>query len=198
MRAIRQRLRRRGRRDVVLFMDETDVLLFPPLRAGWAPRGTSVAVSLCGANAKRVIYGGLNPRTGHRILFFRRSQCAGDFQVFLREARAQYPGRRIWLLLDSDRSHTAQASQRLAAALEIRLVWLPVRCPELNAVDHLWRDAKQQVCANHQEPDILVLVAKFLAHLRSLSPRAALEKAGVLAPHFWLRGVLSRNFWRPT
>ena len=39
MRRIRQYLKGLGPRDVVLFEDETDLLLFPPLRACWARRG---------------------------------------------------------------------------------------------------------------------------------------------------------------
>ena len=42
-------------RDVFLFDHETDLLLFPPLRACWARRGEDAEVPLCGANAKRVI-----------------------------------------------------------------------------------------------------------------------------------------------
>jgi hypothetical protein len=36
-------------------------------------------------------------------------------------------------------SHTAGTSQDLAARLNIRLIWLPTRSPELNPMDHLWR-----------------------------------------------------------
>jgi hypothetical protein len=47
---------------VLLAEDETDVRLFPPLRAGWAKRGEQVRVPLSGRNALRVIFGALNLR----------------------------------------------------------------------------------------------------------------------------------------
>lgn len=44
----------------------------------------------------------------------------------------------------------------LAAKLNIRMLWLPTRCPELNPMDHLWRAPKQEMSANRQDPSISV------------------------------------------
>jgi transposase len=41
---------------------------------------------------------------------------------------------------DHHSSHTAAASLRLARELNIKLVWLPKQCPNLNPVEHLWRE----------------------------------------------------------
>jgi hypothetical protein len=38
-------------RSVVLAEDETDLLLFPPLRSCWSPVGQPTEVVLCGRNA---------------------------------------------------------------------------------------------------------------------------------------------------
>jgi transposase len=183
---------------VVLFVDETDLRLFPPLRAAWAPRGRQAHVPLTGSNAKQVVWGALNPRTGHRLLWFRTRQRALEFQEFLRRIRRHYPGKYVVLLLDEDSSHTAHASRRTAAQLGIELRWLPNRSPHLNPVDHLWRDAKQTVCANRQERYMLHLVRRFILHVERLTPRQALRKAGVLSPAFWLRAALCKNFCPPT
>ena len=48
-----------------MFEDETDLLLFPPLRAAWALRGQETPVPISGVNAKRVVYGILNIKTGN-------------------------------------------------------------------------------------------------------------------------------------
>jgi hypothetical protein len=134
----------------VLAEDETDLLLFPPLRSGWALRGQPLPVRLSGRNARRVIFGTLNLRTGHRLFLDRESQRAGDFQAFLRWIQGHYRGWNIALLLDEDPSHTAQGSETLAEELKIELLWLPKRSPKLNPVDHLWGDAKDEVSANRQ------------------------------------------------
>ena len=83
MRRIRQYVKALGRRDLVLFEDETDLLLFPPLRACWARRGEDAEVPLCGGNARRVLFGALNIRIGTRLFLERKKQRAEDFREFL-------------------------------------------------------------------------------------------------------------------
>jgi hypothetical protein len=187
MRRIRRYIKGLGRRDVVLFEDETDLLLFPPLRACWARRGGDAEVPLSGGNAKRVIFGALNTSNGTRLFLERKKQRQGDFQEFLGLIDQRYRGWQVSLVLDGDSSHTAQASQRDARSFGIRLVWLPVRCPELNPMDHLWRHGKERICANRQYGSIEELVHHFLHYLEGLSVEEVLRKAGALSEDYWLR-----------
>lgn len=169
-----------------MFEDETDLLLFPPLRAGWAKRGAPFQVALSGRNAKRVIFGALNPGTGHRLFLPRPYGRSPDFQAFLQLIHGHYRAWPVALLLDEGPSHIAQKSQRIAAELEIDLIWLPKRSPELNPLEPLWGDGKDHVCANRQYATIEEEVARFIDYLCQLSPRTALETAGVLSEDFWL------------
>ena len=177
----------------MLVEDETDILLFPPLRAAWAERGQQAKVWLTGRNARRVVFGTLNLCTGHLVLMTRTRQQAPDFGAFLKDLRRRYRDRPLVVLLDEDPSHTAGASRALAAALGIRLIWLPKRCPELNPMEHLWRAAKQNVNANRQDATIERTVTRFLRYLGRLTPRSVLRKAGVRSRHFWLRRGLSNR-----
>lgn len=179
---------------MVLVEDETDLLLFPPLRAMWSPRGVSVQVMLSGANARRVVFGCMNLATGRRVFLARRHQRAEDFQAFLRLVRRRYRGWHVTLVLDGDRSHDARASQALAERLGIRLLWLPKRAPELNPMDTLWGQGKDAICANKQFTSIDAQVASFLDYVSNLSNADALRTSGVLSKHFWLRSVLEKNF----
>jgi transposase len=178
-----------GPRAALLFEDETDLLLFPPLRACWAKRGRSAEVPLSGRNARRVVFGAIHVGTGHRLLLPRRRQRGEDFRAFLEVLRGHYRGWQVWLLLDEDPSHTAKASVGLAREYEIGLLWLPKRCPELNGMDHLWGDAKDEICANHQESSIDHLVDRFIQYIQGLSAEEALRKAGILSDDFWLKDV---------
>jgi len=97
---------------------------------------------------------------------------------------------RAWpvaLLLDEGPSHTAHKSQRIAADLEMELLWLPKRSPELNPLEGLWGDGKDHVCANRQYATIEDEVERFIDYLQNLPSHAALEKAGVLSDDFWLK-----------
>jgi hypothetical protein len=180
---------------MLLAQDETDLLLFPPLRACWTRRGEPAQVVLSGRNARRVIFGTLNLTTGHRLLLPRRYQKGVDFQEFLRFIYEHYCGWPVALLLDEDTSHTAGLSEKLARILKIHVIWLPKRSPHLNPMDHLWRDAKAVVCANRQYESIDDEVERFMNYIYQLSPHEALTKAGVLSEHFWLRHAMSKYFW---
>lgn len=179
---------------MALVEDETDLLLFPPLRAMWSPRGEPARVMLSGANARRVVFGCMNLATGHRLFLARPRQRAEDFQAFLRLVRRHYRGWQVTIVLDRDRSHDAHASQALAARLGIRLLWLPKRAPELNPMDTLWGQGKDAICANKQFTSIDEQVAAFIKHVGSLSNQEALRTSGVLSKRFWLKSVLEKNF----
>jgi transposase len=171
---------------VVLFQDETILRWFPPLRHAWALRGQQAVVPITGNNAKRVLFGAINPRTGHRLVLRRVRQRQEDFQAFLRYLRQHYPGRPIWLLLDRAPSHEAGRSQALAARSGVVLVWLPKQCSELNAMDHLWRELKRLIAANRQYHSIDEEAERSEQWVLDLTARQALRKAGVLSGDFWL------------
>lgn len=179
-RRIRRQIRALPRRSVVLAQDETDLLLFPPLRGAWSKRGETRRVWLSGRNARRVIFGALNLRTGTRLLVVRSQGRSADFQAFLEEVRSHYRGWHVALLLDEDPCHTAQASRRAAAGMT--LLWLPKRAPKLNPIETLWGQEKDITSADVQYPSIEEHVLSFLGHLRSMSNREALHTAGVLSP----------------
>ncbi len=179
-----------SRGAVVLFIDATILRLFPPLRCAWAFRGQQADVRITGRNAKRVLFGAINPRTGHRLVISRRSMRQEDFQALLRHLRTRYRGRPLWLLLDRAPCHEAHKSRALAGRLNIGLLWLPTQCPELNPVDHLWRELKRLIAANRQFRTIDQEAGYAERWFLGLTVREALRKAGILAEGFWLNTLL--------
>lgn len=171
---------------IVLFEDETDLVLFPPLCAAWAKRGQSKTVSLCGCNARRVVSGTLNAKTGHLLLVPQGRQRALDFQNFLEIVRWHYRSQCVVMILDEDSSHTAFDSQECASELGIELWWLPKRSPELNPMERLWQAGKKEVCANYQHPDIDEQTQEFIGYLLALSPWQTLVTSGITSDRFWL------------
>jgi transposase len=175
---------------IALFLDETILRLFPPLRCAWAFRGQQAEVRITGRNAKRVLFGAINPRTGHRLAVCRPGMRQEDFQAFLRHLRSRYRGRPLWLILDRAPCHEAHKSQMLAGRLDIGLLWLPTQCPELNPVDHLWRELKRLIAANRQFRTIDEEARYAENWFLRLTAREALRKAGILARDFWLKALL--------
>jgi hypothetical protein len=177
-------------RSVLLFEDETDLLLFPPLRSMWSLKGQSAEVLLHGRNARRVVFGAMNFKTGRRWFLVRERQRGEDFQAFLHLLRWHYRGWHLALLLDEDSSHTAKASQSLASEMGITLLWLPNRSPNLNPLDTLWGQAKDIISANKQRASIDDLAHRFIDHLNSLPNYEALHTSGILSDNFWLKRFL--------
>jgi hypothetical protein len=117
-------LKRLPARAVLLFSDATILRWFPPLRDAWGFRGAHTRIEITGQNAKRVLFGTINPRTGHRVVLHWPRQRQEDSQAFLRELRRRYLGRPMWLLLDKAPCQQAIRSQQLPArdrhAVELR------------------------------------------------------------------------------
>jgi hypothetical protein len=185
------------RRSIVLVEDETDLLLFPPLRAMWSRRGEPAQVMLSGWNARRVVFGCMNLVTGHRLFQLSRHLRADDFHAFMYYIRRQYRGWHITVVLDNNRCHTAISSQDLARQLGIELLWLPKRAPELNPMDALWGQGKDAIVVNKQFTDIDEQAELFVTHLQGLSNQEALRTSGVLSKHFWLKKALPKDFCGP-
>ena len=176
---------------MLLFVDATRWRLFPPLRAAWARQGEQAIVPVSGRNDQRVLFGAINPHTGHRIVVQHERETGPGARALLAQLRRHYRvAPTIWVLLDRGPAHTAGPTRRLAAELGIELVWLPRQWPELNAMDQLWRELKRLVAANRQPETIDSLAQQAENWLLDLSPQEALRKAGVLSNDFWLKPLL--------
>jgi transposase len=169
-----------------LFEDETDLLLYPPLRAGWFLRGQAAEVPIKGDNAKRTVFGSIDIETGHWIFVSRGGACAVDFHAVLRQIRQEYGSGQVAVLLDRASRHTADESKQLARSLDIQLLWLPSRCVNINPMDRLWHWGKEKICANRQHDCIDYQANFFIEYLSKLSPQEAIRKAGLRAKKFWL------------
>jgi transposase len=175
---------------VLLFADWTRLRLFPPLRAAWSRVGEPARVPVTGRNAKRVLFGAINVHTGHRVVRCRKSAGGAEARAFLAELRRHYrQAPTIWLLLDRAPAHTDSKTLRLAMELGIELVWLPKQWPELNAMDHVWKELKRLIAAHRQAASIDDLAQEAAEWVLGLRPREALRKAAILSPTFWRRGV---------
>ena len=177
-------------RTVLLFEDETILRLFPSLRRAWARQGQQGIIAVSGHNDQRVLFGSVDVHSGHRVVLEKPRVSQSGFQEFLQMLRTTYRRCNIWLLLDGSSVHKAAASRALAQKLKIELIFLPRQCPELNAMDHLWRHLKADTCANYQYKNMEELARAAESYVRSLSNQEAKTKAGINSKHFWLKSIL--------
>ena len=86
--------------------------------------------------------GAVAPATGEGFFLELPSLNADMFQLFVDAFAQAFPDSlNIWLL-DNSGAHTAQ---RLRWPENVRCVWLPPYGPELNPIERLWRDLKDDL-----------------------------------------------------
>ena len=85
------------------------------------------------------VYGAVEPTTGDRFFLELPYLNADNFQIFINLFAQTFPESLNLLLLDNSGAHTAQ---RLTLPENVRLVFLPPYCPELNPIERVWRDLK--------------------------------------------------------
>jgi transposase len=98
------------------------------------------------------VYGAVAPTTGERFFLELPYLNAESFQLFIDAFAQAFADSLNILLLDNSGAHTAQ---RLTIPANVRLVFLPPYCPELNPIERFWRDLKDDL-AWQQFPNVEV------------------------------------------
>jgi transposase len=92
------------------------------------------------------VYGAVEPTTGARFFLELPYLNAESFQLFVDALAQAFPDSLNLVLLDNSGAHTAQ---RLILPANVRLVFLPPYCPELNPIERVWRDLKDVLAWLH-------------------------------------------------
>jgi transposase len=88
------------------------------------------------------VYGTVEPTTGARLFLELPYLNAELFQLFIDTLADAFPESLNLLLLDNSGAHTAQC---LRWPANVRPVGLPPYCPELNPIERVWRDVKDDL-----------------------------------------------------
>ena len=167
--------------------DETTLREFPPLRASWSKRGQQRIVTISGRNARRVVHGALEARTGELVRVVRDRHRADDALALIAALGAVRPEVRKLLIWDNAPPHQPHRVRDAAAAVGIAVAFLPFRSPELNPCEDLWRGLKQEVAANRAYPSVDDLAARAVAWLDAMSGDDRLRRCGLRSSKFdWL------------
>lgn len=143
----------------------------PTLTRMWAPVNQQPEVPAPGQNEKKVVYGGVDYKTGKLTYTLADTKCGASFLAFLIALVAAYGGRKIRLVCDNGRFHTTKVLREWLAAHtnQIEVFWLPPYCPSLNLIERLWGHIKRTVLANVLFESLEDLVAAFRLGVRRLT-----------------------------
>ena len=173
-------------RTVILMLDETIICETPPLYSCYGRIGQQVRVPISGNRSKRIVHGVLNIKSGEVLLLITNEWVQETHQYFLAMIRAHWRGWHIVLFEDRGSPHRTEDSVELAAALNIELRFLPRATPELNAMDHVWRQVKRLALADRPTRSIEASALQACQDIFLMTPTERLRKAGVLSGNFWL------------
>lgn len=167
--------------------DETALREFPPLRAAWAKRGTQAAVVISGRNSRRVLHGFLNVLSGEVVSVVRERNRSTDSEAAITALGAVRPSVPKLLVWDNAPPHHTRLVQGAATAAGIEVAWLPLRSPELNPCEDLWRQLKATVAANRAYASVDALADRATAWLHAQSAVTVRRLAGLQASIYdWL------------
>jgi transposase len=136
--------------DTLIFIeDETILKLLPPLRRMWMRKGQQVKVPTPGQNDDICLYGVIELDSGNTFHAF-HDKGRSDYTIaYLQQLLDRYPQQPILLIWDQASYHTSNAVEEwLADHPRITTMELPKYAPELNPVEHIWRQLKDRVAAN--------------------------------------------------
>jgi transposase len=148
--ALKKHLGRR-KKTVVISQDETEFHLYPYLVAIWSVIGSpQPEVRTPGKNQKRVLYGGLDLKTGHLTSHWAPTQSGSHFIAYLETLLRAYPDRRILMIADNGSfHHTLKVDAYVEEHRDrLEIKWLPPYCPDLNDIERTWRRLKASHASN--------------------------------------------------
>ena len=162
----------------VLVEDETTIKRFPPLRRQWQPVGEQRPVMVPEANEDVTLYGALDLTSGtiHAQAY---EKGRSDYTIEYLESLLEATTGHVLLIWDQAKWHTSKKVRKwLDTHDRIETHLLPVRSPEANPMEDLWRELKEQVaaCLERSLDTLLESARQYLAHL---SGKQALRTAGL-------------------
>ncbi|MGI5927225.1 MAG: IS630 family transposase [Thermacetogeniaceae bacterium] len=162
----------------VLYEDECDIHLMPPLRAMWMKKAKQVRIPTPGTNSKKSIFGALDIRTGkwiYQIFDLKRKE---QFIESLDHIITLYPTGRIHIILDNYSTHKARlVKEWLTNHPRVKLYYLSCYTPQLNPVEKIWWRLKGVVAANRLYGTLGALMDAVEAFFKELTESEALTLA---------------------
>ena len=178
LKAILEVLSSRVAGNHVLYEDECDIHLLPPLRAMWMKKAKQVRIPTPGTNDRRSIFGALDIRTGKWVYQIFDRKRKEQFIEFLNHIASLYPTGRIHIILDNYSIHKAKIVQEwLTSHPRVKLYYLPCYMPQLNPVEQIWWRLKGVVAANRLYGTIDALIDAVKAFFKELTEPEALTLA---------------------
>ncbi len=168
----------------LLYADESEAPTHPYLAHAWAEKGADLRVQAPGQSRKVAMpgeplgstLGALDAGTGELVVSTSPTKVGADFIALLRRLDWRHGPRPgcgrvpVVLVLDNGPVHTSKASRAaLAERPWITVERLPRYAPELNDIEHSWRDLERHHLAHNTFKDMADLDRAIHAAVKQLN-----------------------------
>jgi transposase len=145
----------------VFTQDESRIGLLPIVRHRITAQGVQPTISSAYRFESFYLYGAVEPATGESFFLELPHLNTDTFQIFVNELAKAFTASCNILLLDNGAFHKAKA---LVLADNLITIFLPPYSPELNPIERLWRDLKDQLAGNlpHTLDELFEQVAQII------------------------------------
>lgn len=160
----------------IFFADEASVRTDFHAGTTCAPVGRTPAVKVTGARTSVMMISAVSPKGKLRFMVHDEDLKSEEFITFCRRLLDDVPDKKVFLIVDGGRIHTAKMTKRFVERTErLELFYLPPYSPELNPDEWVWRNVKhnrvgRQAARSHGE---LRLFATAALHRLQKLPRLA-------------------------
>lgn len=140
----------RSKNGLTFFIDQVKFYDKPDLRDKWVLKGVEATIITHRSGREKVIfYGAFCPQNQYiytEEVIEETNEVTASFLITL---RAQFPKRRLDVVLDNAPWHFGDDIRRIAKTYNIHLHYLPPYSPDLNPIEPLWKWARQKVTVNY-------------------------------------------------
>ncbi len=137
---------------MLYFQDESGISLTPNLGKTWAPKGKTPFVKVTGRRGGFCVSSAISP-AGRLVFRLEKGNVnAGVFIDFLSQIRKQHKHRKVIVITDQAKPHTARKTRQFAEQNKksFALYYLPPYSPKLNPDEHVWVYLKENKLKTHQ------------------------------------------------
>lgn len=153
--------------DYPLFCEDESTFLYDSIsRKVWVLKGTKYRRYVTGSHQKVHAYGFFS-EDGNKMFSLRKNLNGEEFLKVLSKFLHKF--KKVILILDKAPWH--KKSKRVQRYLkkhrrELKIIWLPTGCPEMNPVEECWRQAKEEVNGGRIHDSLKVMKKELRYFLR--------------------------------
>ena len=154
---------------VVLCEDETFFVSRTTTQKVWLPKNHYPLTVVSNDKERRAVFGLLSVKTGQAFAYhLEKCNAAATLEV-IQNVRSEYPtDKKLVIIWDNPKWHWAKVVTEYAKDNNITFAHFPPYDPEMNPVEHIWKETRSKFYHNLLIGDIVQAADSLVAHIREM------------------------------